>query len=216
MVGIVGEVGSGKSLLLKSLLRETWASFKSYLVDGDDVLKLPYFQLRSMFSYVPQESFIMSSSLRDNVAFEYEADSGLDEKFISGLHKAQFVPENERCEMGLNTELGERGVNLSGGQRQRINLARAHVHSKNIILMDDALSALDVHTEYKIREELILGEWKDCTRVITTHRLSILPYCSTVIFLVNGSIIARGTYDELRRTNLQFSAFVESAGKDQS
>lgn len=216
LIGLVGEVGSGKSLLLKSLLRETWASFRSYVVDGEDALGLSYLEVRSKFSYVPQESFIMSSSLRDNVAFEYGADPNMDERFISGLHKAQFVPENERCELGLNTELGERGVNLSGGQRQRINLARAHLHSKNIVLMDDSLSALDVHTENRICEELILGEWKECTRIVATHRLSILPYCSSVIFLVNGSIASMGPYDELVRTNSQFRAFIESANKEPS
>jgi ABC-type bacteriocin/lantibiotic exporter with double-glycine peptidase domain len=153
----------------------------------------------------------MSSSLRDNVAFEYGADPGLDKKFISGLHKAQFIPENERCEMGLNTELGERGVNLSGGQRQRINLARAHLNSRNIVLMDDSLSALDVHTESRICEELILGEWKDCTRIVATHRHSILPFCSGIIFLVNGTIAGMGPYSSLLRENEQFLAFIESA-----
>jgi ATP-binding cassette subfamily B multidrug efflux pump len=216
LVGIVGEVGSGKSLLLKSLLRETWASFKSYLIDGEDVLDLPNVELRLMFSYVPQESFIMSSSLRDNVAFEYGTDSALDEKCMSGLHKAQFIPDKERCEMGLNTELGERGVNLSGGQRQRINLARAHLHSRNIVLMDDSLSALDVHTENRICEELILGEWKQYTRIIATHRLSILPYCSTVIFLVNGTIAAMGPHDELVENNEQYKAYIESASKERA
>lgn len=215
LIGLVGEVGSGKSLLLKSLLRETWASFRSYSIDGQDVLDLSYVDVRGKFSYVPQESFIMSSSLRDNVAFEYGADPNLDERFISGLHKAQFVPENERCEMGLNTELGERGVNLSGGQRQRINLARAHLHSRNIVLMDDSLSALDVHTENRICEELILGEWNECTRIVATHRLSILPHCSSVIFLVNGTIAAMGPYSELLESNNQFKAFIESANKEQ-
>jgi ATP-binding cassette subfamily B multidrug efflux pump len=210
LVGLVGEVGSGKSLLLKSLLRETWASFNSYTIDDENVLNLSHVELRSMFSYVPQESFIMSSSLRDNVAFEYESDPGLDETFLSGLHRAQFFPENERCELGLNTELGERGVNLSGGQRQRINLARAQLHSRNIILMDDSLSALDVHTEQKICEELILGEWKECTRIIATHRLSILPYCSSIIFLVNGTVVAVGSYDDLAESNFQFRSFIES------
>jgi ABC-type bacteriocin/lantibiotic exporter with double-glycine peptidase domain len=156
----------------------------------------------------------MSSSLRDNVAFEYDSDPGLDETFLSGLHRAQFFPENERCELGLNTELGERGVNLSGGQRQRINLARAQLHSRNIILMDDSLSALDVHTEQKICEELILGEWKECTRIIATHRLSILPYCSSIIFLANGKVVAVGSYDDLVKSNPQFRSFIESATRE--
>jgi ATP-binding cassette, subfamily B, multidrug efflux pump len=208
LVGVVGEVGSGKSLFLKSLLRETWVSFDEYTIGRVNVRDVPLEQLRSFFSYVPQESFMMNATIRDNISFTYQTVASEDERILEGLKYAQFLPDLERCANGLNTELGERGVNLSGGQRQRITMARAHLIDKGIVLMDDSLSALDVHTEQRVRNQLLLGAWGERTRIITTHRLSILPCCSFIVFLSGGRIAAQGTFEDLLRESAEFRTFI--------
>jgi ABC-type multidrug transport system fused ATPase/permease subunit len=213
LVGIIGEVGAGKSLLLQSLLRETRATFRSYQVDGIDALGLSVAKLRTRFGYVPQDSFVMSASLRDNVSFEYGSPEAHEDAVLEALRLADFIPSQERLEGGLATEIGERGVNLSGGQRQRVNLARAHFHKRETLLLDDALSALDTQTESRVRRKLLQGAWKNKTRVLVTHRLSILPHCDRVLFLENGRVAAFGPFHELLANSEGVRAFVKSLSK---
>ncbi|RYZ69439.1 MAG: ABC transporter ATP-binding protein, partial [Proteobacteria bacterium] len=125
-VAIVGEVGAGKSMLLLSLLGETGAGMDEYLVNGRDAGAMTLNDLRGHYAYVPQEGFIMSASLRENVAFLYDIEPEGDPRIEESLRLAQFEVFNERVENGLSTEIGERGVNLSGGQKQRVSLARVH------------------------------------------------------------------------------------------
>ena len=113
-----------------------------------------------------------------------------------------------RVPHGLDTEIGERGVNLSGGQRQRIGLARSHFSGRPIVLLDDCLSAVDVDTERRLIDQLILGDWKNTSRLIATHRLSILPLCDEVLFLKDGAVEIRGTYDALLARSAAFREFV--------
>src|SRR5690606_21999201 len=108
---------------------------------------------------------------------------------------------------GLKTELAEGGSNLSGGQKQRVNLARAAFHNPGLVLMDDPLSALDPNTEKEIMQRLILGEWKDRTRIVTTHRLSHLKDFDLVILLDEGEVVAQGTYSDLLLHNHDFQRF---------
>ena len=196
-VAIVGEVGSGKSLLLLSLLKETGAFFARYRLGGVDALKLSEEKLRSHFSYVPQEGFIISATLRDNVAFDYDSSKDLDPAILSSLRNSQFDLSQERVEAGLETEIGERGVNLSGGQKQRVSLARAHFSRAPILLLDDCLSAVDVETEDRLLKQLLQGEWGNRTRLLVTHRLTVLPKVDRVLFLRGGRLLQQGTYDEL-------------------
>ena len=133
----------------------------------------------------------MSSSLRDNVAFTYDFSPEFDQDISASLSLADFDPTHERLESGLNTDIGERGVNLSGGQRQRVGLARAHFHHRNMILLDDTLSAVDVDTEHKLIEKLLTGSWKHCTRILVTHRLSVLEYADRVYVMNHGRLTER-------------------------
>ena len=213
-VAVVGEVGSGKSMLLLSLLRETGASFDFYHIGDKDALQATPDEVRGNFAYVPQEGFIMSASLRENVAFLYDIDPDRDPMVEESLRLAQFDLNTERVEKGLNTEIGERGVNLSGGQRQRVSLARVHFHQAPILLLDDCLSAVDVDTEQKLFEQLLLGAWADRTRILVTHRLSALSQVDRILFLEEGRIIDQGTFEELLARNEKFRDYTTTVAKE--
>lgn len=213
-VAVVGEVGAGKSLLLLSLLKETGASFFQYQVGTKDALKIPTDEVRAQFAYVPQEGFIMSATLRENVAFIYDIESERDGLVEESLKLAQFDLNTERVEKGLNTEIGERGVNLSGGQRQRVGLARVHFHQAPIMLLDDCLSAVDVDTEQKLFEQLLLGAWESRTRILVTHRLSALHKVDRILFMEEGRIIDEGTFEELLARNQKFREYSTTVAKE--
>lgn len=207
-VAVVGEVGSGKSLLLLSLLRETGATSYRYLLHGQNANTMTDQQIRSNFSYVPQESFIMSATLRDNVAFRYSFPKDQDAEIHKSLLKVTFGPDLQRLQNGLNEEIGERGVNLSGGQKQRLSMARAHFNQNSILLLDDCLSAVDVETEDRLTSQLFRGEWQNKTKILVTHRLSILKHVDRILFLHEGRILAEGDLQHLQKT---CPAFVEFA-----
>lgn len=213
-VAVVGEVGAGKSMLLLSLLKETGARFDFYHLTGKDTEKISVDEVRSHFAYVPQEGFIMNATLRENVAFIYDIEAERDPMVEESLRLAQFDLSTERVEKGLNTEIGERGVNLSGGQRQRVGLARVHYHEAPIMLLDDCLSAVDVDTEQKLFEQLLLGAWVDRTRILVTHRLSALNRVDRILFMEEGQIIDSGTFEELLARNEKFRAYTTSVAKE--
>lgn len=213
-VAVVGEVGAGKSMLLLSLLKETGARFDFYHLAGKDTAKISVDEVRSHFAYVPQEGFIMNATLRENVAFIYDIEAERDPMVEESLRLAQFDLSTERVEKGLNTEIGERGVNLSGGQRQRVGLARVHYHEAPIMLLDDCLSAVDVDTEQKLFEQLLLGAWVDRTRILVTHRLSALNRVDRILFMEEGQIIDSGTFEELLARNEKFRAYTTSVAKE--
>ncbi len=215
-VAVVGEVGAGKSMLLLSLLRETGAHFDSYFLGDKDALKIPLDEVRAYYAYVPQEGFIMSASLRENVAFLYDIEAERDPLIEESLHLAQFDLNTERVEKGLSTEIGERGVNLSGGQRQRVGLARVHFHKAPILLLDDCLSAVDVDTEQKLFEQLLLGSWKNRTRLLVTHRLSALHRVDRILFMEEGRIVDQGSFEELLARNQKFREYTTTVAKEAS
>ena len=215
-VAIVGEVGSGKSMLLLSLLRETGASFAEYKIGEKDVLQCSFDEVREHYAYVPQEGFIMNATLRENVAFLYDIDPDKDSLVEDSLRLAQFDLSSERVENGLNTDIGERGVNLSGGQKQRIGLARVHYLNAPIMLLDDCLSAVDVDTEHKLFENLLAGAWQQRTRILVTHRLSVLHRVDRILFMENGEIIDSGNFEEIFGRNQKFREYTTSVAKESS
>jgi len=213
-VAIVGEVGSGKSLLVLSLAGETAATFESFEMRpagaiAYNALELSLDDRRRKFAYVGQDGFVMSATLRENVMFRY-GGSGEDEEVLRALALAQFRIDGEHLQHGLETEIGERGVNLSGGQRQRVALARAHFLRRPVLLLDDCLSAVDVDTERRLISELIDGAWHDRTRLLITHRLSVLEKVDRVMFLEDGAIVASGTFEHLLATSQKVRDFVAS------
>lgn len=193
-VVITGEVGSGKTQFLLSLLRENPAVFSSYTYANESTLTWDLPLVRSLYSYVPQDGFVMSGSLLENIKFVYDPDRTGGPEANACLELADFMTDTEGMPQGLDTEIGERGVNLSGGQRQRLSLARSVWHDRPVILLDDCLSAVDAETEKKLIENLICGAWKNKTRILVTHRLSVLPYADQVFELKHGRLTPRGTH----------------------
>ncbi len=206
-VAAVGEVGSGKSLFLLSLMGETGAVFQEYQVGGRDVRTMTERELRSAFSYVPQEGFVMSATLRENVAFAYGESQMNDAKLRTSLQAAEFDLGREGITNGLETDIGERGVNLSGGQRQRVSLARADQNARSIYLLDDCLSAVDVETERKLIQNLFDRDWKKSTRLLVTHRLSVLEHVDRILFFQGGRLLTQGTLAELQASSAEFRQF---------
>ena len=224
-VAIVGEVGSGKSLLVLSLAGETAATFDAFDMISPDgkvtnVLSLPLDERRRKFAYVGQDGFVMSANLRENIMFRYGSEKDKnrpengarknDTEVLQALALAQFRIDGEHLQNGLETEIGERGVNLSGGQRQRVALARAHYLRRPILLLDDCLSAVDVDTERKLISDLIDGAWKNRTRLLITHRLSVLEQVDRVLFIEHGEIVESGKFSDLLTTSQKVRDFVAS------
>ncbi len=209
-VAIVGEVGSGKTLSLLSLVGETAATFKSFKIGGEDVSAWSVERRRRRFSFVAQDGFVMSASLRQNVLFNYTENLTKDDAVLHSLAVSQFRINGEHVANGLDELIGERGVNLSGGQKQRVALARAHYLGRPIVLMDDCLSAVDVDTERLLIKELIDGEWKGQTRILVTHRLSILEKVDRVLFIENGRITEQGHFSEILNKSQRVREFAAS------
>lgn len=210
-IAVVGEVGSGKSMLALSLVGETGATFREFKIGPVDALKLGLHERRRYFGFVPQEGFVMSASLAENIVFEYSPQDAHEDEVRVSLEAAQFHLENEMHERaGLKAEIGERGVNLSGGQRQRVSLARVHQFDRPILLLDDCLSAVDVDTERRLLEGLFNGAWKNRTKILVTHRLSVLKEVDRVIFMEGGKIVESGPFDELLKRSERMRSFVAS------
>jgi ABC-type bacteriocin/lantibiotic exporter with double-glycine peptidase domain len=209
-IAIIGEIGSGKSLILQAILNIIKVNYSEFKINNKPVEEMSLSQIRSYFCYVPQDYFIINSNLRDNVAFEYNASPHQDQRILDCLELSQFDIKNENMRFGLDTEIGERGVNLSGGQKQRVAIARACFSDRPIILLDDCLSALDVNTEDKINEVLFNSVWKNKIRILVTHRLSILSKCDKVLFIRNGKIIENGSFNEIYNRSESVRDFVSS------
>jgi len=209
-IAIIGEIGSGKSLILQAILNIIKVNYSEFKINNKPVEEMSLSQIRSYFCYVPQDYFIINSNLRDNVAFEYNASPHQDQRILDCLELSQFDINNENMSFGLDTEIGERGVNLSGGQKQRVAIARACFSDRPIILLDDCLSALDVNTEDKINEVLFNSVWKNKIRILVTHRLSILSKCDKVLFIRNGKIIENGSFNEIYNRSESVRDFVSS------
>ncbi len=189
-VAILGEVGSGKSAFLHCLMGELKCQFQVFSFKGQPIQGKVTHEFRRILNYVPQETFLMNSTLRDNIAFEYEKSAIIDPELDTFLHHVDFNTTYEGLTDGLNTRIGERGVNLSGGQRQRLSLARSIVQDRSFVLIDDSMSQLDAETEKKILWELFEGPLKNKTVIITTHRRTILNFVSKVYEMKEGRLYA--------------------------
>lgn len=196
-LAIVGPVGAGKTVLLRLLLSEYQASSGSMQWGGNP-----------QFAYCPQETFIASGTLRDNLTLYGEGAHLSDAHIHRALQLASLSQEVNQWPAGLDTEIGERGLNLSGGQKQRVSLARAVLHPANVVMLDDPLSALDVGTERRIADDLLFGEWKDRLRICVTHRLAHLDRFDRILFIDADGRGACGTLEQLRATNARFSNFL--------
>ncbi len=185
-VALIGGVGAGKSTLLRTLAGLHIPREGAITTSGIDTT------LRPRAAYVPQEAFIMNTSVRNNICFGDAVDV---DRLQRALHSSGLLPDLALMPAGLDTEIGERGVNLSGGQRQRVSLARAAYHQPGIVFLDDPLSAVDVTTETHIVNHLLFDAWASCTRIVVTHRLAHLRRFDHIVVLDGGRIVCQGPYD---------------------
>lgn len=195
-VALVGLTGSGKSTLVSLLTREYDPVQGRVLIDEVDARRIPVKALRAAIGYVPQDAFLFSDTVRANLTFG--RPDATPEAIAHACDVAQFTETIERLPSGLDTLLGERGVNLSGGQKQRLTIARALIRDPIILILDDALSSVDTHTE-----ELILQRLKPVaasrTTVIISHRISTIRHADLILVLDNGRIVDRGIHEDLLR-----------------
>lgn len=197
-LGIVGPTGSGKSTLLYLLLRHYEADSGGILWGGHPLTDYRLSALRRAVAWVPQEPFLFSASVAQNIAL---ANPEATRQHIERCAQAAALHEDVlRWPQGYDTMVGERGVTLSGGQRQRMALARALLQPQSLLLLDDALSAVDAHTQTRILDELHRSHRQRCT-VIVSHRLSAVMRADEVVVLKAGRIVERGTHAQLTQMN---------------
>ena len=194
LVAIVGQVGSGKSSLLSALLGDLDKPKGTVNVSGS-------------IAYVPQQAWIQNSTLRQNILFTNK----YNEKFYNKVIEACALEQDLKIlSAGDMTEIGEKGINLSGGQKQRVSLARAVYSNADVYLLDDPLSAVDAHVSRHLFDKVIgpEGILKHKTRILVTHRASVLTNVDQIIVLKGGTISEMGTFEELIANNGDFSEFV--------
>jgi ATP-binding cassette subfamily B protein len=205
-VAFVGRTGSGKSTLVNLISRIIEAPPDTVFVDGVSVRDYSLSQLRSSIGYVPQETFLFSDSLEQNIAFGV---TGAEHKEIeSAADVAGLTEDVEGFPNGFETLVGERGLTLSGGQKQRTAIARAVLRQPKILILDDALSSVDTYTEEKILGKL-RGVMRGRTSLIVSHRISTVRDADLICVLDDGRIIERGTHDELLALGGEYSALYE-------
>jgi ATP-binding cassette, subfamily B, multidrug efflux pump len=193
-LAIVGPTGSGKSTLAALIARLWEAPPGTLLLDGRSIREYPLTELRGAIGYVPQDTFLFSDTLRENIAFGV-ADA-LEEHIFEAAEIASISGEIQSFPQRYDTMVGERGITLSGGQKQRTALARAIVRQPKIVILDDALSSVDTDTEERILRQL-REVMRDRTTVLISHRVSTVKGADLIIVLREGRIIERGTHEEL-------------------
>ena len=191
---IVGATGSGKSTLLNLLPRLNDPPPGAVFIDGIDVRDMPLAVVRRAIGFVPQEPFLFSASIADNIAFGAPAASR--EQIEQAAHVSRLDKDLVDFPKGYDTAVGERGITLSGGQKQRTAIARAVITDPKILVLDDALSAVDTYTEEEILSRLA-GVMRSRTTIIVSHRISTVRNADQILVLDDGEIVERGTHDQL-------------------
>lgn len=198
-LGIIGRTGCGKSTIIQLLTRQIESQGGEVLIDGTNINECNLDELRKRTSVVPQDVFLFSDTIKNNIAFGLNQGDASEEMLIDVTKQAHVYHNIIEFKSGFETLLGERGVNLSGGQKQRISIARALIRNPKILILDDCLSAVDTETE-----EIILRNFKnmtDVTSMIVSHRVSSIRNASRIINIEEGRLIEKGTHEELILAN---------------
>jgi ABC-type bacteriocin/lantibiotic exporter with double-glycine peptidase domain len=215
LICVIGDVGSGKSSLLSALLGDLQYLDSRFVekeqdqdVGSEEVQKKVKKEaqqkatrgqepilVNQSISYVQQVPWIQNKTIRDNITFGYEFDR---KRYNRVIQICELTRDLEILPSGDQTEIGEKGINLSGGQKARVGLARAVYANKDMILMDDPISALDANVKKKIFENVFLGELRKKTRVLVTHAVDFLHLVDTIILLKDGEVLLQGSYEEIK------------------
>jgi ATP-binding cassette subfamily B protein len=195
---IVGGTGSGKSTLLNLLPRLHEPPPGTVFIDDVDVRNIPLRVLRGAIGFVNQEPFLFSTTLAENIAFGARDAQGQRNRITEAASVARLDKDLVQFPQGYETTVGERGITLSGGQKQRVAIARALVVDPKILVLDDALSAVDTHTEEEILERLS-SVMAERTSIVVSHRVSTVRDADQIVVLHDGRVAERGTHDELIR-----------------
>jgi ATP-binding cassette subfamily B protein len=193
-LALVGQVGSGKSTLLHAIPRLLKIPAGRIFLDGRDIVEFPLQHLRRHIGFVPQDVFVFSDTIRNNVVFGNENIS--EEKLLEAIQIAGLKEEIQALDNGLDTMLGERGITLSGGQRQRLTIARAMILNPPILVFDDALSMVDTRTEEKILNR-VLDLRGQKTNLLVSHRVSTISRADRIAVFKDGTLAELGTHAEL-------------------
>lgn len=193
-LAIIGKTGSGKSTILELIGRLYDVDEGEILIDGKNIQDINLYNLRNSIGYVPQDAFLFSDSIRNNIRFG--KTDATDEEVIEAAKNASVHKNIKKFSKGYDTVLGERGITLSGGQKQRVSIARAIIHDPQILLFDDCLSAVDTETEEKILNNLFKIS-KNKTTIIVSHRISSAKNADKIIILEDGAIAQQGSHHEL-------------------
>jgi len=204
-LGIIGRTGSGKSTLTNLLLRSYDASEGSIIIDGTDIKNIDLGEYRKQLGYVPQDDFLFSESLADNILFGYNKPENEDKERVAHEKNEIIMKSATIADVfkdiagfpdGFHTMIGERGITLSGGQKQRVSIARAIVNDPQVLILDDCFSAIDTNTEAQILQnlsEVMHGK----TSIIISHRVSTVKNASHIIVLDGGVVVEEGNHDQL-------------------
>jgi len=205
-VGLVGKTGSGKTTLVDLILRTYNVPDGTLFIDGQDVNALSIRSVRAACAYVPQDNFLFSDTIENNIGFGAQK---YDRTTIANAAKLADVDGNIReFQRGYDTVLGERGVTVSGGQKQRISIARALMKDAPILILDDSVSAVDTKTERTILENLRQTR-AGRTTILIAHRISTIEQMDKILFIDEGRLAAAGTHEELYRTNREYRKMVD-------
>lgn len=211
-IAIIGTTGSGKSTIANLMLRLYDATSGNVRIDNTDIEKYNIAKLRNQMGYVPQDIFLFSDTIKNNIAFGNSSIT--EEQILKAARDADLYDNVVNFPKGFETMLGERGITLSGGQKQRASIARAIVRNPNVLILDDALSAVDTNTENTILNSLA-EIMKGRTTVIISHRVSSAKLADKIIVLDDGEIIEQGTNESLLAQNGVYKELYEKQLKQE-
>jgi len=204
-IGLVGKTGSGKTTLVDLILRTYNVADGTLFIDGQDVNELSIHSVREACAYVPQDNFLFSDTIENNI--DFGVGSGMD-SVVNAARMADIHSNIREFSQGYGTVLGERGVTVSGGQKQRISIARALMKDAPILILDDSVSAVDTKTERTILENL-RNTRAGKTTILIAHRISTIENMDKVLFIDNGRLAAFGKHEDLYQTCTEYRKMVD-------
>ena len=211
-LGIIGTIGSGKTTLMNLLLRLYPVQNGKITIDGQDINDIELIKLRNSVSYITQDNFLFSTTIKDNISL-FKGDFN-DQEIEDSLEKSMMFDDVEKMKNGIYTVIGERGIDLSGGQKQRVVISRAFLNKSNIVIFDDTFSALDNKTEKLLLaniKELVKGK----TCIIISNRISDIKDANHIIVLDKGKIVEQGKHKDLLKNKGLYNKFYkQQSSKD--